>query len=202
MEGLCILGITGGIGCGKSFVSSILKECYSIPVYDCDSEAKRLMSSDEGIRGKLIGLVGEEVYSGEVLNRKLLADFLFSNADNAQCVNAIVHPAVWSDFLRWAKDQRCPLVALESAILFECGFNARMDYVLFVDAPEDVRLHRAMQRDSASEEQIRARMNMQHPEEYRQLSDFIVDNSRSDDKSLLEVLNRILNEIKRNAVIN
>lgn len=202
MEGLCILGITGGIGCGKSFVSSILKECYSIPVYDCDSEAKRLMSSDEGIRGKLIGLVGEEVYSGEVLNRKLLADFLFSNADNAQCVNAIVHPAVWSDFLRWAKDQRCPLVALESAILFECGFNARMDYVLFVDAPEDVRLHRAMQRDSASEEQIRARMNMQHPEEYRLLSDFIVDNSRSDDKSLLEVLNRILNEIKRNAVIN
>lgn len=202
MEGLCILGITGGIGCGKSFVSSILKECYSIPVYDCDSEAKRLMSSDEGIRGKLIGLVGEEVYSGEVLNRKLLADFLFSNANNAQCVNAIVHPAVWSDFLRWAKDQRCPLVALESAILFECGFNARMDYVLFVDAPEDVRLHRAMQRDSASEEQIRARMNMQHPEEYRQLSDFIVDNSRSDDKSLLEVLNRILNEIKRNAVIN
>lgn len=202
MEGLCILGITGGIGCGKSFVSSILKECYSIPVYDCDREAKRLMSSDEGIRGKLIGLVGEEVYSGEVLNRKLLADFLFSNADNAQCVNAIVHPAVWSDFLRWAEDQRCPLVALESAILFECGFNARMDYVLFVDAPEDVRLHRAMQRDSASEEQIRARMNMQHPEEYRQLSDFIVDNSRSDDKSLLEVLNRILNEIKRNAVIN
>ena len=183
-------------------MSSILKECYSIPVYDCDSEAKRLMSSDEGIRGKLIGLVGEEVYSGEVLNRKLLADFLFSNANNAQCVNAIVHPAVWSDFLRWAKDQRCPLVALESAILFECGFNARMDYVLFVDAPEDVRLHRAMQRDSASEEQIRARMSMQHPEEYRQLSDFIVDNSRSDDKSLLEVLNRILNEIKRNAVIN
>lgn len=202
MEGLCILGITGGIGCGKSFVSSILKECYSIPVYDCDREAKRLMSSDEGIRRKLVALVGEEVYSGEVLNRKLLADFLFSNADNAQCVNAIVHPAVWSDFLRWAKDQRCPLVALESAILFECGFNARMDYVLFVDAPEDVRLHRAMQRDSASEEQIRARMNMQHPEEYRQLSDFIVDNSRSDDKSLLEVLNRILNEIKRNAVIN
>ncbi|MBO5886855.1 MAG: dephospho-CoA kinase [Bacteroidaceae bacterium] len=202
MEGLCILGITGGIGCGKSFVSSILKECYSIPVYDCDREAKRLMSSDEGIRGKLIGLVGEEVYSGEVLNRKFLADFLFSNADNAQCVNAIVHPAVWSDFLRWAKDQRCPLVALESAILFECGFNARMDYVLFVDAPEDMRLHRAMQRDSASEEQIRARMSMQHPVEYRQLSDFIVDNSRSDDKSLLEVLNRILNEIKRNAVIN
>ena len=202
MEGLCILGITGGIGCGKSFVSSILKECYSIPVYDCDREAKRLMSSDEGIRGKLIGLVGEEVYSGGVLNRKLLADFLFSNANNAQCVNAIVHPAVWSDFLRWAKVQQCPLVALESAILFECGCNARMDYVLFVDAPEDVRLHRAMQRDSASEEQIRARMNMQHPEEYRQLSDFIVDNSRSDDKSLLEVLNRILNEIKRNAVIN
>lgn len=202
MEGLCILGITGGIGCGKSFVSSILKECYSVPVYDCDREAKRLMSSDEGIRGKLIGLVGEEVYSGKVLNRKLLADFLFSNADNAQCVNAIVHPAVWSDFLRWAKDQRCPLVALESAILFECGFNARMDYVLFVDAPEDVRLHRAMQRDSASEEQIRARMSMQHPVEYRQLSDFIVDNSRSDDKSLHVVLNRILNEIKRNAVIN
>jgi dephospho-CoA kinase len=202
MEGLCILGITGGIGCGKSFVSSILKECYSIPVYDCDREAKRLMSSDEGIRRKLIGLVGEEVYSGEVLNRKLLADFLFSNADNAQCVNSIVHPAVWSDFLRWAKVQQCPLVALESAILFECGFNARMDYVLFVDAPEDVRLHRAMQRDSASEEQIRARMSMQHPEEYRQLSDFIVDNSRSDDKSLHEVLNRILNEIKRNAVIN
>lgn len=202
MEGLCILGITGGIGCGKSFVSSILKKCYSIPVYDCDSEAKRLMSSDEEIRRKLVGLVGEGVYCGSVLNRKLLADYLFANAENAQGVNAIVHPAVWSDFLRWAKEQCCPLVALESAILFECGFNARMDYVLFVDAPEEVRLCRAMQRDSATEEQIRARMNMQHPEEYRQMSDFIVDNSRDDDESLVEVLNRILEEIKRNAVIN
>ena len=77
-----------------------------------------------------------------------------------------------------------------------------MDYVLFVDAPEEVRLCRAMQRDSATEEQIRARMDMQHPEKYRQMSDFIVDNSRDDDESLVEVLNRILEEIKRNAVIN
>ena len=94
MEGLCILGITGGIGCGKSFVSSILKECYSIPVYDCDSEAKRLMSSDEGIRGKLISLVGEEVYSGEVLNRKLLRGLMRFSRDMVSPETALTFFAI------------------------------------------------------------------------------------------------------------
>lgn len=179
------IGITGGIGSGKSHVSSLMQRELGIPVYDCDKEAKRLIATDEEIRCKLTELVGQEVFKDGKLNKKLLADFLFADAENASQVNAIVHPAVLKDFMLWAEKQETKVVALESAILFESGFNAYVDKVLFVDAPEDVRLHRAMLRDSASETQIRARMKMQQPELHRLQADFVIDNSMSDDTRLL-----------------
>ena len=189
------IGITGGIGSGKSYVSAIIREKFGIPVYDCDKEAKRLTASDAEIRRKLILLVGPETFNGEELVRQHLADFLFESKENARKVNAIIHPAVLRDFKQWARKQQQPIVALESAILFESGFNKSVDRVLFVDAPEEVRLRRAMQRDSATEQQISARMKMQQPELHRQQANYVVHNSSDDDTRLLVQLTEIINLI-------
>ena len=186
------IGITGGIGSGKSYVSNLLRQKFDIPVYDCDAEAKRLTATDEEIRSKLIQLVGPEVFDGQELNRKRLADYLFADPEHASKVNAIIHPMVLEDFRLWANRQPESIVALESAILYESGFNEYVDYVLFVDAPEEIRLKRAMQRDTAPEEKIRARMQMQHPELHRKQADIIIDNSTEDDTKLLVQLEKWL----------
>ena len=185
------IGITGGIGSGKSYISDLLRREFDIPVYDCDQEAKRLTASDAGIRLRLIELVGPEVFNGQELNKRCLADYLFANPENASRVNAIIHPAVLQDFQLWVDRQQKPVVALESAILFESGFNACVDKVLYIDAPEEVRLQRAMLRDGASEEQIKARMKMQQPEINRNQADYIIDNNTTDDKQLIKQLNQI-----------
>ena len=187
------IGITGGIGSGKSYVSNLLRQKFGIPVYDCDKEAKRLTAEDEEIRQRLIALVGPEVFAGGGLNKQLLADYLFADVEHASAVNAIIHPIVLLDFEKWAADNgQQTTVGLESAILYESGFNASVDYVLFVDAPEDVRLRRAMLRDNASEAQIRARMKMQRPELHRLQADFIIDNSTDDNTRLQEQLANIV----------
>lgn len=193
MNGIKTIGITGGIGSGKSYVSAILQEKFGIPVYDCDMEAKRLTASNEEIRQKLIALVGPEVFDGNKLNKQLLADYLFADVENASRVNAIIHPVVLQDFKRWAEEQHeKPIVALESAILFESGLGEMVDKVLFVDAPEEVRLRRAMLRDTATEAQIRARMKMQRPELHRLQADFIINNSQTDDSQLHNQLEKLL----------
>lgn len=192
-DGRCIIGITGGIGSGKSYVSLLLCQKFNIPVYDCDKEAKRLTATSAEIRRKLVQLVGPEVFDRQELVRKCLANYLFSDPEHASKVNAIIHPAVLKDFQRWSVDNgQHSIVALESAILFESGFNKCVDYVLFVDAPEEVRLKRAMQRDAATEEQVRARMQMQNPEQHRELADFVIDNDKADDKKLLIRLTEIV----------
>lgn len=191
------IGITGGIGSGKSYVSNLLRSKFDIPVYDCDTEAKRLTATNAEIRQKLIALIGPEVFEGGILNKQLLADYLFADVENASLVNAIIHPVVLKDFAEWSKvKSQEPIVGLESAILYESGFNDSIDYVLFVDASEDVRLHRAMLRDTASEEQIKARMKMQQPELHRLQADFIIDNNTSDDTRLLEQLKQIIHKLK------
>ena len=196
MNGKCSIGITGGIGSGKSYVSALLQEHFGIPVYDCDKEAKRLTAEDLEIRQQLIALVGPEVFKGDVLNKQLLADYLFADPEHASRVNAIIHPAVLKDFVEWADKQgNEKIVGLESAILFESGFNDHVDKVLFVDASEEVRLHRAMLRDGASGEQIKARMKMQQPEIHRNQADFIIDNNSSDDTRLLVQLNKITHKL-------
>ena len=192
------IGITGGIGSGKSYVSDLLRRKFDIPVYDCDTEAKRLTATDVEIRQKLVQLVGSEVFNGQGLVRKRLADYLFADPEHASKVNAIIHPAVLEDFKLWAGRQQKPVVALESAILFESGFNEYVDYVLFVDAPEEIRLKRAMQRDTSSEEKIRARMQMQQPELHRKQANFIIDNSKDDDTKLLVQLEAIRTAIQNN----
>lgn len=176
------IGITGGIGSGKSYVSRLLTEHYGIPVYNTDSEAKRLMLSDEGIRRRLTALLGKEVYKSDgTLNKPLLANYLFADSCHAGQINAIVHPQVKADFLKWADLQTgCEVVALESAILFESGFDNIVDKVVMVYAPVELRIRRVMLRDSTTEEKIRLRIVAQMDDKAKQdRSDFIIFNDGS-----------------------
>lgn len=179
------LGITGGIGSGKSFVSRCLKEGFSVQVYDTDREAKRLMLEHEGIRADLIALLGEEVYAAAGLNKPLLAAYIFSSPENAQKVNAIVHPRVKEDFRNWAFRQEqagCQLVGVESAILFESGFDREVDKTLTVSAPLELRITRVMERDRVGREQVLERITAQISDEERnRLSDFSVENAETSD---------------------
>lgn len=173
------IGITGGIGSGKSYVSRLLTEHYGIPVYNTDSEAKRLMLSDEGIRRRLTALLGKEVYKSDgTLNKPLLANYLFADSCHAGQINAIVHPQVKADFLKWADLQTgCEIVALESAILFESGFDNIVDKVVMVYAPVELRIRRVMLRDGTTEEKIRQRIVAQMDDKAKQdRSDFIIFN--------------------------
>ena len=191
------LAITGGIGSGKTFVSNLLKE-RGIPVYHTDDEAKRLMLSDEGIRQDLVALLGEEVYRDGVLNKPMLASYLFADARNAARINAIVHPRVRADFQRWlAEHQDVEVAGMECAILYEAGFQDAVDCVLMVYAPEALRIERAMKRDRATEKQIRDRIAAQMDDEEKCLrADFVVYTDGS--IPLEEQLSELMKQLKTN----
>lgn len=160
------VGITGGIGSGKSMVCSMLEE-RGVAVYNADTRAKGLMNESEALREALIARFGSEVYGAEGLNRRYLAERVFTNAEELKALNAIVHPAVMDDFDCWAEEQAGDYVVLESAILFEAALEHRVDVVVSVLAPESLRLERAMQRDDATREQIAERMRNQTSDDER-----------------------------------
>lgn len=184
------IGVTGGIGSGKSYVCRMI-EAMGYPVYYTDDEAKRLMLSHDTIRTSLVSLLGKDVYlpSGDI-NKPLLAKYLFAGKDNADRINSIVHPVVKSDFLHWAELQDSAHVFMECAILFESGFDSVVDFKWIVTAPEDVRLARAMTRDQASESQIRDRMKSQMAESDKvRLADrCIINDGQSDVYNQLRAL--------------
>ena len=174
------IAITGGIGSGKSYVSALLQK-QGIPIDNADDEAKRLMLGDEGIREGLMDLLGNEVYTDGNLNKPLLASYLFADAGNAARINSIVHPRVKADFRSWLKaHQESEIAALECAILYESGFEDTVDFVVMVYAPEELRVERAMRRDNATEQQIRARIAAQmNDEEKSRRADYVVFNDGS-----------------------
>lgn len=172
------IGITGGIGSGKSVVSRLF-ELMGIPVYVSDIETRRLMVSDNQIRRDLTALLGEEVYHQDGgLNKPLLASYLFANTEHAACVNAIVHPCVRIDFRRWCRlHWGKPLVGMESAILLEAGFRDEVDVLVMVSAPLEVRILRAMKRDTSSRELIEQRVRSQMDDEVKcRQADFVIVN--------------------------
>lgn len=171
------IGITGGIGSGKSVVSHLLM-LMGIPVYISDIEAKRLMLTNENIQTDLCNLLGEDVYQGGQLNKALLTSYLFADSENAKKVNAIVHPRVRDDFRIWTQ-AREPInfVGIESAILYEAGFENEVDLVVMVYAPIEVRIERAIRRDAASRKQVEERVHSQMEDEDKiRLADYILIN--------------------------
>ena len=189
------IAVTGGIGSGKSYISHLLENMH-IPVYNADNEAKRLTASDAGIRGELIALLGEDVYKDGLLNKPLLASYLFSDPAHVLQINSIIHPRVRKDFTVWVERQeKCEIVGMESAILYEAGFQDTVDAVIMVYAPVELRIQRAMYRDGASEEQVRARIAAQmDDEEKRRRAHFTVVNDGV--QLLIPQLNRIVEQLK------
>lgn len=171
------LGITGGIGSGKSVVCRLLASM-GIPVYVSDVETGRLMATDPFIRKGLVAMLGERVYAGGVLDKPLLASFLFGNLEQAKQVNALIHPRVKEDFRRWAREHAVfPIIATESAILIEAGFAGEVDVIVLIYAPVEMRIERAVKRDSTSRELIEKRVRCQmSDEEKREKADFVIVN--------------------------
>ncbi len=150
----CRIGVTGGIGAGKSFVMDVLEKEFGIPVFNCDARAKEIITTNEDVRSKLRALVG-------CLDKQSLATYLFQSEEHARRVNGIVHPAVRLDFRQWTQRQETPIVAMESAILVQAGFLSEVDKLICVTAPMETRIERTMRRDGANREQVMRRIDRQ-----------------------------------------
>lgn len=190
-----LVGITGGIGSGKSVVSKILK-IIGYPVYDSDTEARRLNEQDPDVKQQLMAAFGEDIYADGNLNKPKLASLIFQSDENRLLVNSIVHPAVKRDFLQWAERQQTDIVFLEAAILYESGFNEFMNKVVAVTAPEDVRVQRAMKRDNATEQQVVNRIHSQmNQDELARMADYVVVNDNC--LPLLPQVEALVNNLKQ-----
>ncbi|MDR0333498.1 MAG: dephospho-CoA kinase [Dysgonamonadaceae bacterium] len=185
------VGITGGIGSGKSVVCELFR-VHDIPVFDADAEAKKLNDTSPVIREKLTQLFGNDLYENNRLNRQKLASFIFSNSENLQKVNAIIHPEVAACFEKWTNEQKnAPIVVIETAILFESGFDKLVDKTVTVYSPKSDRVERVVKRDNTDIVQIEARMKNQMPEEEKiRLSDFVIINDNH--KSLIEQIGKFI----------
>ena len=182
-----IIGLTGGIGSGKSYVAAKM-QLHGIPVYDSDSRAKLLTATDPVIKEALTELVGPTLYCPcgcGVMEKEVLAQFIFGNPENMAKVNEIIHPRVREDFKRWCIGQGSKeFCILESAILFESGFDSEVDYKVCVDAPLALRIKRCVKRDGVTEQAVVARINSQMDQEEKcRLADFVIVN---DDVQALE----------------
>jgi dephospho-CoA kinase len=189
------VGITGNIGSGKSTVCRIF-EALSIPIYYSDSEAKRLINTDTDIMSVYKRICGSDIYSDGLLDRRKAAEILFNDAELLYEVEQVVHPVVRCHFERWAAVQPAPFVLQESAVLFENGGNLFFDKIIFVSAPEPLRIQRVMKRDGWSEDAIRNRINRQWNEEDKiSLSDFIIvcDDVQAIIPQVLKVHEQLLN---------
>lgn len=160
------IGITGGIGSGKSYVSRIIKSM-GFPVYHSDENAKLLMESNPVIKEGLQLLFGESIYEKGELNKKKLAELIFESPELREKVNALVHPIVRADFARWASNQSKEIVFNEAAILFETGANTNFDATILVIAPEAIRIDRVMKRENCSEELVLKRIQSQWSDEQK-----------------------------------
>lgn len=170
------IGLTGGIGSGKSTVSKIF-ETLGIPVFDADTAAKNIMNEDEGLKLKIKEIFGEEAYENGILNRKYLASIVFNDTEKLEQLNALVHPATISMAEKWAMKQTTPYTVKEAALFFESGSAAGIDYIIGVYAPQHLRIQRVMQRDNITREEVLARMDKQIDEEMKmKLCDFVLVN--------------------------
>ena len=171
------IGITGGIGSGKSTVAKIF-EVLGIPVYYTDEEAKKLMNEDELLREKLITAFSDEVYTAGKLNSGYLSSVVFKDAAKLHLLNSIVHPAVIAAADNWLKQQTTTYALKEAALLFESGAQEHLDKVIGVSAPKTLRINRVIKRDNTTREEVIARLNKQLDENIKmKLCDFIIINN-------------------------
>jgi dephospho-CoA kinase len=170
------VGLTGGIGSGKTTVAGMF-EALGVPVYNSDDRAKELMVTSEELIHEIVTLLGEKAYMAGKLNKSYIAMKVFSDKSYLDRLNAIVHPAVRDDFQRWTREQTTPYVIQEAAILFENDAYHELDRMILVTAPKPMRLERVMQRDQVPEDNILARMNHQWEDVKKiPLADYVIEN--------------------------
>jgi dephospho-CoA kinase len=178
------VGLTGGIGSGKTTVAQMFKDL-GVPVYNSDDAGKRLMAQNNKVKTAIVKLLGAKAYTGQELNTKYIAEKVFNDAELLQKLNKIVHPAVKNDFNSWVKDQNTPYVIQEAAILFENGSYTFFDDMILVQAPKKIRIARVKERDNVSEKDILERM--QHQWSYskkKKLADYVILNNKLSDTVL------------------
>lgn len=191
-----IVGLTGGIGSGKSTVAHIL-QILGYPVYNSDVQAKVISNSNISLVEKIKALFGPTIYKDGELNRKMLAQIVFQDKLKLSSLNELIHPAVAEDFIQWQETQETELIFKEAAILFESGAYKKVDKIITLSAPKTLRLSRVMHRDKMSEDEVRRRMANQWSEEQRCAhADYII---YADDKQLLipqvlDILNHLVKE--------
>jgi dephospho-CoA kinase len=188
------IGITGGIGSGKSVVSEIFR-LYDIPLYNADREAKKLNDSSPYIREQLTLQLGEDIYAGGKLDRKKLASIIFHDNSKLSVVNSIIHPVLAAHFTEWCRQrEHHSMVVLDAALLIESGFHRLVDKIIVVHAPEALRIERVMQRDLSTRGEVIARINSQLPEREKiKHADYLIcnDNRHSLIQQVSDVIRRL-----------
>ena len=190
------IGLTGGIGSGKSTVAAIFRTL-GIPVFDADIEAKRIMVEDKELIQSIKNAFGEEAYIGNTLNRKYIANIVFNDSYQLEILNNLTHPATIKAADEWMDKQNAPYCIKEAALLFEAGTAGNLDYIIGVQAPDAMRIHRVIQRDNLSREEVMARMSKQIDQTIKmKLCDFVINNDGQQllIPQVLEIHNRLINE--------
>jgi len=187
------IGLTGGIGSGKTFIGAIFTKL-EIPVFNADDQARKCMSENELLRQDIQDVFGDNVYSKGLLQNKILADIVFNNNQKLEELNKLVHPVVKQRFDSWCVEQTSQIIIKEAAILFESNSHLGLDKVICVSAPEETRIERVIKRDNTSREQVLVRIEKQMPQnEKEKLSDFIIVNDEVE--LLLPQIIKIINQI-------
>lgn len=192
------VGLTGGIGSGKTLVSKVFIRL-GIPVFNADYEAKVILNTDKETIKQVKKEFGSEIYTDQGIDRKKLAEIIFNNITALQKINAIIHPRVRQYFYEWLKKQKVPYVIEEAAILFESGANQELDLTINVHADELVRVRRVMLRDNTTEETVKSRMKNQMSDRQREkLADYTIHNNgdRMLLPQILEIHQHILSKSK------
>lgn len=176
------IGVTGGIGSGKSMVCTYFEKM-QVPVYYADDEARRIIDTHAGIRKKLTAYFGPRAYTARGLNKPFIRKQVFGNPEAIHFLNITTHPVVIAHFVSWSKDrkkEKHPYVLKEAALIFESGSNRELDYIVCVTAPEEERIQRVMQRDHRSREEVQSIMQRQMPEaEKIRLSNAVIYNNQN-----------------------
>ena len=173
---MLIVGLTGGIGSGKSTVAKIF-QTLGIPVFDADAVAKSIMHTNTSVKAAVIEAFGEAAYRDGELNRKFIADIVFKDPFQLEILNSIVHPATMQAAEEWFQQQEAPYVIKEAALLFEAGSAAGLDLIIGVTAPQHVRIHRVMQRDGVGRQEVLTRMGRQIEDTIKmRLCDVVIKN--------------------------
>lgn len=178
------VGLTGGIGSGKTTIANLFATEFTIPIYIADTKAKELIAQDTHLQQEIKALLGEEAFVEGKYNTAFVASIVFSTPEKLQALNQLIHPYVQQDFERWREEQHSPYVIKESAILFESGSYKDCDYIITVTAPLEERIRRVMLRDKIDRKTVEKRIKNQWNDENKiKLSTFVIDN-RDFDRNL------------------